>query len=51
MQQLSTMKSMKNLKEALTLPWTRGIEALLFFSVLAYGMARLFMSFMVDLLG
>jgi hypothetical protein len=50
------MKSMKNLKETLTLPWTRGIEALPFFGVLTHGIARLFTvlahgiarSFMVD---
>jgi len=36
-QELSTMKSTKSLKEIMTLLWTREIEALLFF-----------MSFMVD---
>ena len=42
---LFTMKSMKLLKEIMTLLWTREIEALLLFAVLAHGIAR---SFMVD---
>ncbi len=45
-QKPSTMKSTKSLKETLTLPWRREIEALLFFTVLAHGIARSFMSFM-----
>ena len=40
-----TMKSMKGLKETLTLLWTREVEASHFFNELAHGIAR---SFMVD---
>ncbi len=44
-QGLSTMKSTKSLKEIMTLPWTREIEALLLFTVLAHGIARFFMPY------
>jgi len=38
---------MKGLKETLALQWTRKIEALHFLTVLAHGIARIFVSFMV----
>ncbi|MCK5246005.1 hypothetical protein KAR02_03860 [Candidatus Bipolaricaulota bacterium] len=40
--------TMKGLKETLTLSWIRKIEAPHFFTVLAHGIARPFMLFMVD---
>ena len=40
---VSTVKSMKGLRETLTLPWTRRIEISYFFNELARGFARSFM--------
>ena len=42
------MASMKNMNETLTPVWTEKKGAPLFFNELAHGVARSFMSFMVD---